>query len=99
MEGNSNILVRTLLKSVMPTVNRFVESGKIDTFLQELKLRYSSQANMAQGESVEILITTEEDGKEYANIVLFGADMQVKEVILQQRLSELLTALFNQADM
>ena len=99
MESNGNILVRTLLKSVMPTVNRFVESGKIDTFLQELKLRYSSQANMAQGDSVEILITTEEDGKEYANIVLFGADMKVKEVIVQQRLSELLNALFNQADM
>lgn len=98
MEGNSNILARTLLKSVMPTVNRFVESGKIDIFLQELKLRYSSQANMVQGESVEILITTEEDGKEYANIVLFGADMRVKEVIVQQRLSELLTALFNKSD-
>lgn len=95
----NNVILKTLLKSVMPTVTKFVESGKIDTLLQELKARYSAGANMAEGESVEILITTEEDGNEYANIVVFDKNLTVKTLLAQQRLSELVTALFNQADL
>ena len=95
----NNILLKTLLKSVMPTVTKFVESGKIDTFLQELKSRYSQHANMAEGESCEILITTEDDGNEYANIVVFDKDLHVRELLAQQRLSDLVTALFTQAEL
>ena len=96
--GNS-ILVKTLLKSVMPTVQKFVESGQINSLFQELKTRYSKQANMAEGDSVEILITTESDGNEYANIVVFNKDMKMKTLLAQQRLSELATALFTQAEL
>jgi hypothetical protein len=95
----NNVILKTLLKSVMPTVTKFVESGKIDTLLQELKARYAVNANMAEGESVEILITTEADGNEYANIVVFDTNLTVKTLLAQQRLSELVTALFNQADL
>ena len=96
--GN-NLLVKTLLKSVMPTVQKFVESGQIDRLFQELKSRYSQQANMAEGESCEILITTEADGNEYANIVVFDKEMKLKTLLAQQRLSDLVTALFTQADL
>lgn len=39
----NNILVKTLLKSVMPTVQKFVESGKIDALLKELKSRLADR--------------------------------------------------------
>lgn len=95
----SNVILKTLLKSLMPTVTKFVESGKIDALLQELKARYASHADIADRESVEILITTEADGNEYANVIVLDADLRVRTVLAQQRLSELVTALFNQADM
>lgn len=95
----SNILLKTLLKSVMPTVSKFVESGKIDSLLHELKARYASQTGIQDGESVEILITTEADGNEYANVIVLDADLRVKTVLAQQRLSELVTALFTQAEL
>ena len=96
--GN-NILLKTLLKSVMPTVQKFVESGKIDTFLQELKGRYASNANMAEGECVEIILSTEANGAEYASVVVFDKEMRVKTLLAQQRLSELITTLFTQAEL
>ena len=95
----SNIILKTLLKSVMPTVTKFVESGKIDTLLQELKSRYAEDTDLKEGESVEILITTETDGNEYANVIVLDTELRVKTVLAQQRLSDLVTALFTQADM
>lgn len=95
MAGN---IIKTLLKSVMPTVTKFVESGKIDTLLKELKTRYAEDTDLKEGESVEILITTENDGNEYANVIVLDTELRVKTVLAQQRLSDLVTALFTQAD-
>ena len=83
----------------MPTVTKFVEGGKIDELLRELKARYSLYADQTEGESVEIMLTTEADGNEYANIIVLGPDLSVRSVVEQQRLSELITALLNQADL
>ena len=99
---DNNFILKTLLKSVMPTVTKFVESGKIDALLQKLKSEYSAYADAAKGESVEILISTEDYNNEhieYANIIVIDNNLQITAILQQQRLSEIITALFNQADM
>lgn len=93
----SNVLMKTLLRSVMPSVQKFVDGGKIDTLFQELKSKYNdSRRNDAA--SVEILITTEADGNEYVNIVELEPDLRVSQVMEQQRLSELITTLLTQSE-
>lgn len=94
----NNILVKTLLKSVMPTVQKFVESGKIDALLKELKSRFADRLQ-DDGSSVEILITTEADGVEYVNVVELDPELRIRQVMDQQRLSDLITTLFTQADL
>ena len=94
----NNILVKTLLKSVMPTVQKFVDSGKIDTLFRELKARFSDRLQNEEN-TVEILITTEEDGLEYVNVVELDPELHIRQVMDQQRLSELITALFTEADL
>lgn len=94
----NNVLVNTLLKSLMPTVRKFVEGGKIDALFQDLKGRYDGFLH-APDNSVEILVTTEEDGNEYVNVVEITPNMQVVSVCFQQRLSELVTTLFTQAEL
>lgn len=95
----NNVLVKTLLKSVMPTVTKFVESGKIDTLFRELKSRFADRLRDSENSTVEILITTEDDGLEYVSFVELGRDLRIKQVMHQQRLSELVKTLFTQADL
>lgn len=94
----NNLLVKTLLKSVMPTVQKFVDSGKIDTLFRELKSRFADRLQNEEN-TVEILITTEEDGLEYVNVVELDPELRIRQVMDQQRLSELITALFTQAEL
>ena len=70
----NNALVNTLLKSLMPTVRKIVEGGKIDALFRELKGRYNGFLH-AEENSVEILVTTEEDGNEYVNVVEITPEM------------------------
>ena len=95
---SSSVLTKMLLRSVMPTVQRFVESGKIDTLFRELKSRYKGFLNNPEN-SVEILITTENDGVEYVSVVELSRDLHITKVMFQQPLSELITTLFTQADL
>lgn len=94
----NNILVKTLMKSVMPTVQKFVDSGKIDTLFLELKARFADRLQNEEN-TVEILITTEEDGLEYVNVVELDPELRIRQVMDQQRLSELITTLFTQAEL
>lgn len=94
----NNILVKTLLKSVMPTVQKFVDSGKIDTLFRELKARFADRLQNEEN-TVEILITTEEDGLEYVNVVELDPELRIRQVMDQQRLSDLITTLFTQAEL
>lgn len=94
----NNLLVKTLLKSVMPTVQKFVDSGKIDTLFRELKARFADRLQ-DDDDTVEILITTEEDGLEYVNVVELDPELRIRHVMDQQRLSELITALFTEAEL
>lgn len=95
----NNVLVKTLLKSVMPTVTKFVESGKIDELFQELKTRFADRLQDPENNSVEILITTEEDGIEYVNVVELDPELRIRKVMDQQRLSELITTLLTKAEL
>lgn len=95
----NNVLVKTLLKSVMPTVTKFVESGKIDTLFRELKSRFADRLRDSENSTVEILITSENDGLEYVSFVELGRDLRIKQVMHQQRLSKLVKTLFTQADL
>lgn len=94
----NNLLVKTLLKSVMPTVQKFVDSGKIDTLFRELKARFADRLQNEEN-TVEILITTEEDGLEYVNVVELDPELRIRQVMDQQRLSDLITTLFTQAEL
>lgn len=94
----NNVIVKTLLRSVMPTVQKFVESGKIDTLFRELKQRYAEGLSDPEN-SVEILITTEDDGLEYVSVVeLDPVELHIVKIMDQQSLSELITTLFLQAE-
>lgn len=95
----NNVIVKTLLRSVIPTVQKFVESGKIDTLFRELKQRYAECLSDSEN-SVEILITTEDDGLEYVSVVeLNPVELHIVKIMDQQRLSELITTLFTQAEL
>lgn len=94
----SNAIVNTLLKSLMPTVRKIVDGGKIDALFQDLKGRYDGLLH-AEENSVEILVTTEEDGNEYVNVVETTPEMKIVSVFFQQRLTKLVTTLFTQADL
>lgn len=94
----NNALVNTLLKSLMPTVRKIVDGGKIDALFRELKGRYNGFLHSEEN-SVEILVTTEEDGNEYVNVVEITPKMQIVSVCFQQRLTDLVTTLFTQADL
>lgn len=94
----SSLLLKTLLKSVMPTVRNAIDDGKIDSFIQNLKKRYSETDDLMTGDSVEILITTEIDGCEYANIVVLTPELTIRKLLAQQRLTDLITSLFNQSE-
>lgn len=95
----NSLLLKTLLKSVMPTVRKLVDNGKIDGFLQSVKQQYAGQEELSTGETVEILITTEIDGCEYANIVILTPELTVRKLLAQQRLSDLIITLFNQSEL
>jgi hypothetical protein len=92
------MILGTLLKSLMPTVRKLVDGGKVDGFIRSLKERYSEREELMTGESVEILLTTEIDGCEYANLVVLTPERTIRKLIAQQRLSELITSLFNEAE-
>ena len=94
----NNVLTKMLLRSAMPTVQKFVESGKIDAIFRELKSQYQVFVDDTDS-SVEILITTESDGVEYVNVVSLTKDLRVTKLLYQQQLSELITDLFTKADM
>lgn len=98
MANDTSVLTKMLLKSVMPTVTKFVESGKIDSLFREIKTRFS-ESMMLPEDSTEILITTEADGLEYVNVVEMTQDHCIVQVMHQQRLSQLINELFTQAEL
>lgn len=84
----NNILMQTLVKAAIPTVEKIVTGGKIDNMLRQLKQSYRDRLELYEGDNVEILVSSELDGCEYLNIVILDAGMRIKDVLYQQKLSE-----------
>ena len=95
--GNNNILLNTLINAAMPTVEKLVGSGKIDNILQQLKKTYGQKVSLWDGESIEILVSTEDDGCEYLNIVILGDDKRIGSVLYQRKLSETIVELLKES--
>lgn len=92
--GNS--LMGVIVNAALPTVEKFVSSGKIDAILKELKKSFSDR--VPDGCSIEILITTEEDGFEYFNVVsLMSPESRITSVLYQKKLSEALIEILKES--
>lgn len=90
--AKDNILVRSMINAFLPKVNSFIESGKLSAVIQEAK-RKCADDNCFEGESVEIMISTEIDGEEYINFVTINNELQITKIVMQQKLSEFLSSL------
>lgn len=98
MRGNNNIIMQTLVKAAMPTVEKIVSSGKIDSMIQGLKQSYREAVDLGPDESIEVLLTSEADGCEYLNVVIMNKNMTISDNILYQRkLSDAIVSLLNES--
>lgn len=89
--------MQTLVKAAIPTVEKIVTGGKIDNMLRQLKQSYRDSVYLYDGESIEILVSSEVDGCEYLSIVIIDADMRIKKVLYQQKLSEAIINLLKES--
>lgn len=81
-----------LVKSLAPTISGLAESGKIDGFIKHLKDENSQYVELKEGESVEIMVTSEDkpDGEEgdtveYVSLVVFDSESKKVVRILNSR--------------
>ena len=89
--------MQTLVKAAIPTVEKIVTGGKIDNMLRQLKQSYRDSVYLYEGESIEILVSSENDGCEYLDIVILDAEMRIKKVLYQQKLSEAIINLLKES--
>ena len=93
----SNVLVQTLVKAAMPTVEKIVNSGRIDEILRELKDMYRRKTELPEGYSVEILVSTEKDGCEYLSVVTLSPHNKIEGVLYQNKLSETIVEILKES--
>lgn len=84
-----------VLKTLTPTVKKFAESGKLDGFFQTIKAEASKGIELSEGESVEIMITTETDGREYISIVVLSEGPTIKNVLQSMPLSDMINLILS----
>ena len=96
--GINNGIVQTLLKTFSPSITKLLEGGKIDAIIQQAKKEYSERCNLYPGESMEVLISTEEDGREYVNLVVMDGSMYINKVVFQQPLADFVRNILNNAN-
>lgn len=94
----SSIILKTMLNSFLPTVNNLIESGKIDSYIQAAKDEYAQQLNLQDDESLEVLVSTETDGKEYFNLVVIDKELHITKIVLQQPLTDFIKQLIAKAN-
>lgn len=91
----NNTALQMVLKTLTPTVKKFAESGKLDGFFQTIKAEASKGIELSEGESVEIMITTETDGREYISIVVLSEGPTIKSVIQSMPLSDMINLILS----
>lgn len=79
-----------IVKTFAPTIKKIAEGGKIDGFFQSIKKERTEGLYLMEGETVEIMITTEEDGKEYVSLVILYDGQTIQKVLTQIPLSEMI---------
>ena len=84
-----------VLKTLSPTVKKFAESGKLDGFFQTIKAEAAKGIELSEGESVEIMITTEKDGREYISIVVLSEGPTIKNVLQSMPLSDMINLILS----
>ena len=91
MNSTAGILVKTF----SPTVRKLAENGKIDGFFRSIKEEHASKEELSDGESVEIMITTEDDCREYVSLVILSGGT-ISKIITSMPLSEMIIKLLEQ---
>lgn len=91
----SNAALQMVLKTLTPTVKKFAESGKLDGFFQTIKAEAARGIELSEGESVEIMITTETDGREYISIVVLSEGPTIKNVLQSMPLSDMINLILS----
>lgn len=84
-----------VLKTLTPTVKKFAESGKLDGFFQTIKAEAAKGIELSEGESVEIMITTETDGREYISIVVLSEGPTIKSILQSMPLSDMINLILS----
>lgn len=84
-----------LVKSLTPTIRKFAESGKLDGFFQHIKKEASKNLNLLEEETVEIMITTEDDQREYVSLVILYNGKMVEKVLNTMPLADMITQLLS----
>ncbi|MDR0602709.1 MAG: hypothetical protein LBG80_00220 [Bacteroidales bacterium] len=86
------MIKNTLIKSLLPTVKRYIDNGMIDKELQEFKKNFESHIQDVN-ETVVIVNTTEilQNGnqKEFLNVCIMDIDRRLR-LINQFQLSEII---------
>ena len=93
----NNMLINGIIKSFAPTIDKLVDGGKIDTFVQDLKKESAAKIRLMDDECVEIMLTTEKDGREYVSFVVMDSSLKIQRVIRQMKLGELIKLILTQA--
>jgi len=84
-----------IIKTFAPTIRKLAEGGKIDGFFRSIKEEHAKNLNLNEGETVEIMITTEDDGREYVSLVVFSGGV-VSQIVTSMPLSEMVIKLLEQ---
>lgn len=88
-----NATTAILIKTLTPTVQKLAESGKIDGIIQAIKAEQAKQLNLMENETVEIMITTEDDGREYMSLVILYNNSTIQKVLRSMPVGELIVEL------
>lgn len=84
-----------LVKTLTPTITKFAESGKLDGFFKHIKSEAAKDLNLLDSESVEIMITTEADDREYVSLVILENGSTVGKVLRTMPLADMIIQLLS----
>ena len=96
----NKVAASMLVKTLSPAISKLAENGKIDGFIRHLKTESSKYVELLQGQSVEVMITTEAGPEntlvEYISLVVFDSnDNRVVRIINSKPVGEMIVDLLN----
>ena len=98
--GMNKVAASMLVKTLSPAISKLAENGKIDGFIRHLKTESSKYVELLEGQSVEVMITTEAGHNntlvEYISLVVFDSnDNRVVKIINSKPVGEMIVDLLN----